>query len=301
MAMETNSSKKSQLEPLNDPDSRLKYTADELVKMMDYQSVYSRKGDKEDEITNPIKKLLDEKVNEDRDAMIRKLNSNRAQGIEATKKDLEERRNKYGSNVPKERKVKTVCQIIGEQLSDTFVILLLIAAAVSLAIGIWKEGIATGWIDGLSIFIAVTIITVVNTVNESGKEKQFQALMNEGDKAKSTVIRNSVTVLIDSEELLVGDIVKIENSKKIQADCVLIEAKDMLCAEADLTGESKAIGKIVLTEENKNNKETIPFIFKGTITQQGDGWGLVVCVGSNSNVGRMDHDMDFEKDATPLQ
>ena len=69
-------------------------------------------------------------------------------------------------------------------------ILLLIAAAVSLAIGIWKDGFKYGWIDGLSIFVAVAIITIVNTINESAKQDQFRKLMEAGELIICYVIKD---------------------------------------------------------------------------------------------------------------
>jgi magnesium-transporting ATPase (P-type) len=55
--------------------------------------------------------------------------------------------------------------MIMENLGDYFIILLLIAACVELVLGIWQEGWAHGWVDGVSIFLAVIIITTVNVVN----------------------------------------------------------------------------------------------------------------------------------------
>lgn len=79
------------------------------------------------------------------------------------------RAEKYSNNIPNPIITTSVWQIIKDNLADHFVILLLIAAFISLAIGIWKDGLTYGWIDGLSIFIAVAIITIVNTLNESSK------------------------------------------------------------------------------------------------------------------------------------
>ena len=62
--------------------------------------------------------------------------------------------------------IKTMWEIIKDQLNDTFVQILIGAAAVSLVTGILAEGIKYGWIDAVSISIAVCIITVVNTINE---------------------------------------------------------------------------------------------------------------------------------------
>lgn len=69
--------------------------------------------------------------------------------------------------------MRTVWDMFKENFEDTILQVLIVAAFVSLAIGIWKDGIALGWIDGLSIFIAIFIICFVTTGNNYVKEKQF--------------------------------------------------------------------------------------------------------------------------------
>jgi Ca2+ transporting ATPase len=70
-------------------------------------------------------------------------------------------------------KIRTLWELILENFEDRILQILLIAAFVSLVIGIWKEGIEHGWIEGLSIFIAVAIIVSVTAGNNYVKEKQF--------------------------------------------------------------------------------------------------------------------------------
>lgn len=94
------------------------------------------------------------------------LNSDVNRGIAGTDADLAERRRIYGDNRPIPRKIKGFCDIVCDQLKDPFVILLCIAAFVSLIVGVLEMGWKEGWLDGVSILVAVTIITVVNTVNE---------------------------------------------------------------------------------------------------------------------------------------
>jgi magnesium-transporting ATPase (P-type) len=114
-------------------------------------------------------------------------------------------------------------------LEDPFNVILIIAAVVSLILGVYQQGWKYGWIDGLSICIALTIITTVNTANEKSKQDSFRKLMEAGEKTISKVIRNEATIEIDSTELVVGDIVVVENGKKIPADIVLIQCEEVKC------------------------------------------------------------------------
>lgn len=93
--------------------------------------------------------------------------------------------------------------------------MLIVAAFVSLAIGIWKDGLAYGWIDGISICVAICIITTVNTVNEVKKENQFAKLMADCEKSNSIVIRDGEPHEIPSEEIVVGDILKVVKDLKV--------------------------------------------------------------------------------------
>lgn len=86
---------------------------------------------------------------------------------------MEKRTKRYGDNKPLPRKTKTCCGIVHEQFQDLFVIILCVAALVSLVAGVSEQGWKKGWLDGVSILVAVTIITSVNTVNEMSKEGQF--------------------------------------------------------------------------------------------------------------------------------
>ena len=70
-------------------------------------------------------------------------------------------------------RIKTLCELIGENFQDFILQILLLAATVSLIIGIIENGLQHGWIEGLSIYIAVTIIVAVTSGNNYIKEKQF--------------------------------------------------------------------------------------------------------------------------------
>jgi P-type E1-E2 ATPase len=97
-----------------------------------------------------------------------------------------------------------------------------VAATVSLAIGIWKEGIERGWIEGLSIYIAVVIIVGVTTFNDYAKEKQFQKLLASREDRYVQSIRGGEARNISIFKLLVGDVIPIAEGDMVPADCILI-------------------------------------------------------------------------------
>lgn len=101
------------------------------------------------------------------------LRTDLKKGIEGTEEDVQARAEKYGANTKRLPKIRTLCELIMENFEDRILQILLIAAGVALIIGIWKDGIEHGWVEGLSIFIAVTIIVSVTAGNNYIKEKQF--------------------------------------------------------------------------------------------------------------------------------
>lgn len=91
--------------------------------------------------------------------------------------DQSNRRRRYGENKKKVTPPRSIMSMITEQFEDTILRILLAAATVSLAIGIWREGIQKGWYEGVTIYIALVIIVTVTATNDYMKEKQFRRLL----------------------------------------------------------------------------------------------------------------------------
>jgi P-type Ca2+ transporter type 2B len=146
---------------------------------------------------------------------------------------------RYGANTKRLPKIRTLCELILENFEDRILQILLIAAAVALIIGIWKDGIEHGWVEGLSIFIAVTIIVSVTAGNNYIKEKQFQKLVSKASDEHIPVFRGSegLTQTIHNQDIVVGDVIKLESGMRVPCDCILIEGTDIQTDESAMTGE----------------------------------------------------------------
>lgn len=232
--------------------------------------------------------------------LARSLNSNVKTGIEGSAQDIISRAERYGSNKQQPRKIKTLWELVIENFEDTILQILCVAAVVSLAIGVWKDGWAHGWIDGSSIMLAIVIITAITAGNNYIKEKQFQELQQKQDEATAIVIRNGHTTTIDAEELVVGDLIQIENGKTLPADAILVTSIDMTASEGSLTGESIALNKEHLTPQNYEQNPN-PFLLGTTLIQTGTGRAIVGCVGPNTRAGQAERILDIESELTPLQ
>lgn len=157
-----------------------------------------------------------------------------------------------------------------ENFEDRILQILLIAAFVALIIGIWKEGIEHGWVEGLSIFIAVSIIVSVTAGNNYVKEKQFQKLVSKASDELIPVYRgeDGSTHTIHNQDLVVGDIIKIESGMRIPADCILISGTDIACDESAMTGEPDQMEKTPLTDATYEHNPN-PFMLAKTLVESG--------------------------------
>jgi len=198
---------------------------------------------------------------------------------------------------------KTLLELILECFEDLMLKILLLAALVAGVIGVYQHGIEAGWIEGASIFFAVGIIVTVTAGNNYMKEKQFQQLKaRQQDNQTVAVFRGlkGETITVPTQELVVGDIIKIEGGSQIPADCILIHSNDLTCDESAQTGEPEEQEKKPVTKDNIDLNPN-PFLLAKTFVKTGEGLALVASVGVYTRAGMAGEKLDFEDDQTPLQ
>lgn len=138
-----------------------------------------------------------------------------------------------------------------ENFDDYINRVLLVAALVSMVIGLIKEPFPEGLIEGASIMISLTIIIVVNSGNNYISERRLAALISLSNQQDVAVFRNSTEAkTIDATELVVGDLIHFEAGQKVPADLLMVEGQDVSTNEVELTGESDLFEKIPVTHEN---------------------------------------------------
>lgn len=220
------------------------------------------------------------------DSIMNKLKTHPKSGIQGTKQDLEERQRVFGPNYFPPPYIKSLWELVMENFDDRINQILAVAALVSLVIGVIQEGFPQGLIEGASIIIALTIIIVVGSGNNYISEKRLADLVKLSDKQEVAVYRNSTnTTLIDSSNLVVGDLFYFEAGMKVPADCIIVEGQDVVCIEAELTGEGDGIEKTPVTEENFNLEGTSGTMLAKSLISEGSGIALVLAVGPNTVAG----------------
>ncbi|KAJ3222791.1 Calcium-transporting ATPase 10, plasma membrane-type, partial [Clydaea vesicula] len=212
-----------------------------------------------------------------------------------TENQFAERIHYYGLNVLPPPKSKSFLDFSWEALGDRTLQILVGAAIVEIAIGIYKmkdDGPA-GLIDGFAIVFAVVVVVLVTAGNDYRKQSQFRQL-SEFSKglAFTKVIRDGQTIQVKNAEILVGDVVVIDTGDILAADGIFISGSHLKIDESSLTGETNMIVK----DASKD-----PYLLSGTKVVNGVGKMLVIGTGENSVNGRIMMTLSVEIEATPLQ
>ena len=215
---------------------------------------------------------------------------------ESVKEKLQE----YGYNELKAAKKKTLFQRFLDQFKDFSIIVLIIAAIVSGAVGIAEgEGIT----DTIIIMIVVIVNAIIGVVQESKAEKSLEALQKLSDHA-SKVIRDGHLSVIPARELVPGDIVVLETGDYIPADLRLAEAVNLKVQESSLTGESVPVEKstVKIDKDEVGIGDRQNMTFSSSLVTYGRGKGIVVETGMTTEVGKIAGMInEAEKQETPLQ
>ena len=241
------------------------------------------------------------------EGIMSKLKTDPKSGISST----ENRENDFGSNRVFIEPVPPFCSYVCEALEDLMVRILIIAAIVQIILGVTLgEDPAKDWIDGLSIIIAVLVVTLVGSITNYQKETKFHELntvQNEGTTYK--VIRNGVPLEMKNDDILVGDLINIMVGDIMPSDIILIEGNGIKMDESSLTGESDSLRKesyekcVLLKSENNSSKVPSPLMLSGTNCVEGTGYGIVLAVGDHSQKGIIRRTVDNaqENSQTPLE
>ncbi|PHT75635.1 Calcium-transporting ATPase 9, plasma membrane-type [Capsicum annuum] len=213
-------------------------------------------------------------------------------GIDGDEVDLLKRKNAYGSNTYPRKKGRSFWRFVWEACCDTTLIILMVAAAASLALGIKTEGIKEGWYDGGSIALAVIIVIVVTAVSDYKQSLQFQNLNEEKQNIQIEVVRGGRRVPVSIFDVVVGDVVPLKIGDQVPADGILISGQSLALDESSMTGESKIV--------HKDSKS--PFLMSGCKVADGYGTMLVVGVGINTEWGLLMASITEDNgEETPLQ
>lgn len=226
--------------------------------------------------------------------------SDRELGLSAA--EAKTRLEKFGPNELIDRGVKSPWKILFEQFTDTMVVVLIIAAAIS------------GFLGEIQDAIAIVVIVVLNALLGFRQEYQAEQAMAALKKLAVPTVRvrrNGRVQEISSRELVRGDIVLLEAGNLVPADCRILESANLSTQEAALTGESEPVAKFaeeIAVHKEKDDKTHIPLaerknmVYMGTVVTYGRGTVLVTSTGMQTELGSIAEMMQTAgQEDTPLQ
>ena len=227
-----------------------------------------------------------------------------------------DRRRVFKDNRLPAKESLSIWRLFWNAFNDRILIILTIAAVVSLALGVYEAvGVARGpddpqpldWVEGLAIEVAVVIVVLVTGLNDYRREKQFVALNARKEDRQVKAIRSGKSILISVFDIMVGDVLHLESGDAVPADGILINGHGIRCDESSATGESDAQKKTGGLEvwnriqEDTATSKLDPFIISGSKVLEGVGTYLVTAVGVNSSFGKIMTSLQTENEDTPLQ
>jgi Ca2+-transporting ATPase len=188
----------------------------------------------------------------------------------------------YGLNVISEQKKRPYILKFFDQFSNFLTLLLVFAAGASFIIG--------EKIDG-ELIIGIVILNAFFGLYQEGKAEEAVKLLKKMTISKVRVIRDGKEIGIDSQNIVPGDVVVIEEGVKIPADGIIIQERNMEINESTLTGESMPVIKEMHDE-----------VFMGTVVSKGRGLIEITKTGMNTKFGEIAfHMRAIEDPKTPLQ
>uniref|UniRef100_A0A8C7L711 Calcium-transporting ATPase n=1 Tax=Oncorhynchus kisutch TaxID=8019 RepID=A0A8C7L711_ONCKI len=218
-----------------------------------------------------------------------RLKTSPVDGLSGQPADIDKRKEVFGQNLIPPKKPKTFLQLVWEALQDVTLIILEVAAIVSLGLSFYRppdaerervedDGEAeAGWIEGAAILLSVVCVVLVTAFNDWSKEKQFRGLQSRIEQEqKFAVVRGGQVIQIPVAEIVVGDVAQIKYGDLLPSDGILIQGNDLKIDESSLTGESDHVKKTL---------ERDPMLLSGTHVMEGSGKMLVTAVGENSQTG----------------
>lgn len=232
--------------------------------------------------------------NRSREDVLKELNVNPDTGLTFAEAKL--RLERDGKNKLPEKKRKSSFKMFIEQLQDTMIYILLIATALSAFMGDIAEAII--------ILVVVLTNAIIGVIQENKAEAAMEAL-KKLTAPHAIVKRDGELIEVNSEDIVVGDIVEIDAGRYIPADLRLIDSNNLQIEESALTGESVPSEKFA---DFTGESEELPLgdrknmAFMSTLATYGRGTGVVVETATGSEIGKIAKILEEEnEEMTPLQ
>ncbi|MCK6576469.1 MAG: cation-translocating P-type ATPase [Anaerolineae bacterium] len=218
-----------------------------------------------------------------------------------TPEQVERNRDSHGTNVLTPPKRDPWWKLYLEKYEDPVIRILMIAAAITILVGVVDGHYA----EGVGIVIAILLATTLGFLNEFRARREFDVLNRVSDDTPTKVIRDGAYRVIPRRDLVYGDILLLEAGDEVPADGRVREAVSLEVNESVLTGESVPVRKQAAARPLDNNDEEAMFseerVFRSTLVVDGRGTVEVAAVGDHTKIGEIARDAIADTgEVTPL-
>ncbi len=211
-----------------------------------------------------------------------------------TEEESRKRLDRYGSNELEEEEGVSPFKLFLEQFADFLIIILLIAATLSLILGHQVD---------FYLIIAIVIGNGIFGFIQDWKAEQSIRALKEMASPDAVVYRDGKKKEIPLEEVVPGDLISLEQGAAIPADGRLVDAQSLKVDESALTGESEPVKKgLAPVEKESDLAERSNFVYKNTNVVRGRGKAIVTSTGMDTEIGKVAQKLqEVEKEKTPFQ
>jgi Ca2+-transporting ATPase len=211
-----------------------------------------------------------------------------------SKNAIPELQQQHGKNELQEAKPKSKLSILLAQFADVMILILILAAIVSFVVGEHTDAY---------VILAIIIANALLGYSQESKAEESIRMLKKMAAQHATVIRDNNPEKIEASQLVPGDLIILEAGDIVPADARLIEVNALKIDEASLTGESHSIEKKTdpLPDENLVPGDQLNMVFKSTIVSNGSAKAIVVATGMQTEIGKIAGLMETENQKTPLQ
>lgn len=209
--------------------------------------------------------------------------------------EAEKRLEQYGHNKLEEEKRVPLWQKFLLQFKDFMILILIIAAVVSGALGEVADAL---------IILGIVVVNAILGVIQEGRAEKAIAALQKMSAPSARVLRDGSQKMLPAEELVPGDVVILDAGDIVPADIRLLRSSNLKAEESSLTGESVPVEKDArfTAEGDLGIGDRSNMIFSGTSLTYGNAMGLVVATGAATEVGHIaDRLKGIEREETPLQ
>lgn len=217
--------------------------------------------------------------------LLSRLASDPNTGIMGDQRDINRRHTCFGENTAPKPQQTPFWESLRDAFNDRILLALGICAVLSIITGMCVSP-SNGWVEGVSILIAIALIVLISSCNDWSKDKKFAYINAKAKDSEVAVIRGKAgcSQNVSIWKLLVGDVILLRQGDCVPADCIIIEESNVVCDE---TNHDRSL-------EVKKNVRKDPFLYANTFLVSGHCKAMVAAVGEYSTRAKGTPELDTE-------